>query len=627
MVCSVNVIHAAPQTNDTSSLNEDEMAELTDSISPMINDENNTKTFSNLSNLIDGVDEGSVLELNQSYKFDSSLDNESYINGVVISKDITLIGNNNIFIDGSKIARGLNITSNCTVILKNIIFKNGYASSYGGGAIIVGKYSNLYIDNCTFYGNKVYNANGGAIYGLDCTNIEIHNCEFYNNTGVRVSNLAWKEYKCGMGSVICMRIGSNLKLFDSIVRDNIGSLTTILIITWDDVNINQSTLYIKNCSFVNNTAKSNGVIYLDEFGIAEIIDSVFKDNQVTYYGGTVVFDTSNSAIVKNCTFENNSAINGGAIFISSYNPQYKSHVKIMDSVFSENTAQDYGGAIVSKYCVTQINNVSFIENSASKSGGAIYSNLGSIKIIDSYFTDNSANYGGGLCLKTESNVLMNSLFKTNVAHISGGAVYSNAEKISTSGCIYSGNVAPKAAKIYGAYYAKITKYVAVNGDVKLKIILSSLWNMPLSQKIKIKLSGYSSAWLKTNKYGKLIFTVPKNKKVTKQTLSIKMDEGVCFIKSYLYKSSAKITLSKTVKKNSKLKITLKNQANNQPFKKTKFKIKIYDGKRLKTYNLKTNSKGVIKISMKIFSKSNCKISFYLNNEKNYVYKKLSFKIV
>ena len=150
--------------------------------------------------------------------------------------------------------------------------------------------------------------------------------------------------------------------------------------------------------------------------------------------------------------------------------------------------------------------------------------------------------------------------------------------------------------------------------------------MPLKQKIKIKVNGYTSKWLKTDSNGKIVFTVPKNKKVTQKTLSISLDEGVCFIKKYTFKDPSKITLPKKVKKTSKLKVILKNSKTKKAIKKTKMTVKIYTGKHYKKFIVKTNSKGVFKISMKKFSKGNHKISIYLNNNLYYINKKISFKI-
>ena len=739
-------------------------------------EEVSVKTYSDLYYKINSTDTDSILDLNESYRFDPVFDNESFIDGVPISKNLTLVGKNNTFIDGNFLASGLNISSDCSVVLRNINFINGYSET-SGGAILAGKNSNLLIDNCTFHNNKVHNSNGGAVYGLDGTNIEIHNSEFDSNVAERKTNLSWNAFKCGMGSAICMRIGSNLKLHNSTFKNNNGYVTTILIITWDDVNTNQSTLYVDNCLFDNNTAWSNGAIYLDEFGIAEIKNSIFKRNNSTKLGGTIVFDASINAIVKNCTFENNTGINGGGIYINTFNTTYSSYVEIYDSNFTSNNAVNYGGGIYSKYSETKIsnckfndnyasvdgggvyfnvgsldiqnseffgnsanngggllvkanegfvdnslfvknvalnkgggvyagrdsirvsnskfnentaeyggglllkNNESFVDKSsfnkniaslggavysngvltkisnsdfcensaeyggalsmksnenfiekssfkknfASVSGGAINSNVGLIKISDSSFTENSAKYGGGLLLKANENAVVKSTFTKNTASKSGGAIYSTMEMIYSSGCSFYKNSAPKASKVYGVFYAEITKYVDVSGKVKLKITISSLWKMSVAQKIKLKFNGYTSKWLKTDSKGKLVFTVPKNKYVNKK-LSITMDEGICVVKSFNYKIPGKIKIPKTVKKYSKLKITIKNSKTKKPIKRMHFTVKISNGKKYKKLIVKTNSKGVLKVKISKFSRGKHKISIYLNNDEYYIHNKYTFKI-
>ena len=742
-------------------------------------EEISVKPYTDLYNKINSSDDGSTIDLNESYRFDSTIDNSSFVDGVPISKDITIIGKNNASIDGNFLASGLNITSNCHVVLKNLIFKNGYSET-SAGSILVGKNSSLLIENCTFDSNTAYNSNGGAIYGLDGTNIEIYGSDFNNNSALHVTDLPWDMFKCGMGSAICMRIGSSLKLYDSIFRNHNAYVTTILIITWDDVNINQSTLYVDNCLFENNTAYSNGAIYLDEFGIAEIKNSIFRKNNSTDMGGTIVFDASRYAIVENCTFEDNKGMYGGGVYIDTFDTHYNSTVDVANSTFTHNKAIKYGGAIYSRYCVTNITNCTFIENTAkldggaliqntglmnivnssftkntarngggltiysnkttvsnskftgntasnyggaiksgnnliniekcnfiensaqnggalvlsanannvigssfvrnkaSKTGGAIYSTSGSTKISDSTFNENSAKTGGALTLKANANTVVKSSFVKNKASTYGGAIYSTSGStkisdstfnensaetggalvlkanantvikssfvknqaskkggaiysticdITSSECRYVQNSAPKASNVYGAFHAKVTKYVTSSKKVKLKIVLTSPWKMPVKQKIKIKLSKYSSKWLKTNAKGVLKITLPKNKKVTQKTLTIKMKEGICFIKKYFYKNPGKIKMAKKVKKHSKLKVNIANSKTKKPIKNTKFLVKVFTKKHFKKLNVKTNSKGILKINMKKFTKGKHKISFYFNNNEYYIDKKLSFKIL
>ena len=122
------------------------------------------RTYTDLFDEINETQEGSTLSLVESYKYNSYVDG-LFKQGIPITKNITLIGTNNTYIDGSFIARGLLIGSNCSVILKNITFKNGYSSTHGG-AINTGQNSTLLIEDCKFYSNKVYNSDGGAIYNV-----------------------------------------------------------------------------------------------------------------------------------------------------------------------------------------------------------------------------------------------------------------------------------------------------------------------------------------------------------------------------------------------------------------------------------------------------------------------------
>jgi predicted outer membrane repeat protein len=760
---SINFISAEDIVNETS------------------NDNNmSVGTYTDLYNNISATtDENPVLELNESYRFDSDVDNESFVDGVTISKSITLVGKEDTYIDGNFLASGLNIASNCNVILKNLTFKNGYSETVAG-SILVGKNSTLLIENCVFDSNTAHNSNGGAIYGLDGTDIEIHNSLFINNTADRVSDLPWSKFKKGMGSAICMRIGSNLKLFDSIFKNHVAYVTTILIITWDDVNTEQSTLYVENCLFENNTAYSNGAIYLDEFGIAEIKNSIFRKNKSTDMGGTIVFDATKYATVTNCTFEDNDAIEGGGIYINTFDPKYDSHVEISDSTFNRNSVTKAGGGIFSIRGVTKVTNCNFNDNKAKMSGGGVYSNFNSIRITDCSFKRNTAEYGGGALLKSEVNIVSGCTFERNAASLNGGAIYSNAGKIqisnsrftsnsgksggalffksekqtvssstferntasenggavyakngtvhisgssftsnsaqnggaaylkaennvvststfqmnsaseiggaiysnnnlikisgskfnsnsaknggalylksdkntvttssfvrniasqtggaiyskmdavSSSKCSYSKNIAKKASKVYGVYYAKVTKYVTAAGNVKIKVVITSPWKMSVSKKkIKIKTNKYSSKWVKTNSKGVYTFTIPKKVKATKKTLTIKIDEGFSVIKKFTDKDPGKITLSKKVKKSSKLEVTVKNSKSKNPISKTKFKVKIFTGKKYKKITVKTDSKGVFKIKMKKFSLGKHDISIYLSNKNYYINKKMSFEI-
>ncbi|MDO5814328.1 MAG: hypothetical protein Q4Q18_01720 [Methanobrevibacter sp.] len=569
------------------------------------------KTYVDLESKIN--QSGNVLVLNESYKYNSSSDS-NLTEGIKISKSMTIIGQNNASIDGSQLARGLFIYSDCSVVLENLIFKNGYSKD-SGGAIFLSPHSTLTVKNCTFHGNLVYNSDGGAIDGEEGTYVEIYNSLFYNNTSKRESDLAWEDYKKGMGSVICMRIGSTLKLYDSVIRNNRGYLTTILVITYDDINRKQSYLYVKNCLFESNKATSSGVIYLDEFGIGEITDSIFRNNVVTKRAGTLILDASTSALVKNCSFEGNTAFKGGAIFVKIFEDKYVADVTIRDCNFTNNHAELYGGAIYTKSGITRIYNCNFVGNSAGDHGGAVASLLGTLKIYDSTFSDNKAPDGGALCIKSDKAVLSNLVFTQNEATKAGGAIYSTTVKLTLSKLTYKKNTAKTMGKVYGVFFVKIVKYSYKSGKTKLKITITSPWGMSLSQKIKITFGGYTTKWYKTNSKGKLTITLPKKAKVTKKSFKSTMKNGFGSLKSWTNKVSGKIDVPKKVKKPSKIKVKLISNANGKVLKNKKCTVKIYTGNAFKTVKAKTNSKGILKLSTKKLSKGVHKINLIYSTKK------------
>lgn len=581
----------------------------------------NVKTFTELNIKINNTQE-SVLELNENYRYNSTSD-ELFNEGVNITKNITITTKSNSYIDGDFLARGLNIAPNCTVTIENITFKNGYSEN-SGAAIFLNESSKLTLKNCIFINNKVYNSDGGAVNAMEDSTIEVYDCLFENNTSIRVSDLPWDEFKSGMGSALCVRMGSTLTIDRSTFRANNGYLTTILLVSYahDTGETKTSTLKINNTLFEDNIASSNSVIYLDELGKGEILNSIFKNNKVTEKRGTVVLDACLSALIKNCLFENNTGIDGAAIYIGVFDPAYKSNVSVIDCNFTKNTASENGGAIYARYPSLTLYNSKFTDNSAIK-GGAIYSKEGTIKITDAHFERNSAQYGGALFLKSDTNTVDNSIFIQNSASVKGGAVYSTMDEVSSSNCNYISNSAPISKNVYGVYYAQITKYSTYFGDIRLKIKLTSPWNMPLSHKIKIKFLGsknYLIGTYKTNNDGKVSIKVPKNIDIGKYTIKISMDPGVCSVNPEvikIVKSPAKVKVKKVTTKYHSGKIMnihVKNSKTKKAVMGAKLNFKVNNGKSSWSYSVKSNSKGLAKFTTSKLNAGKYKVSITSANK-------------
>ncbi len=113
---------------------------------------------------------------------------------------------------------------------------------------------------------------------------------------------------------------------------------------------------------VTGRSKSGGAIIANRGSRLELINSRFTDNVAEAYGG--VLDSWDSEIIIN------------------------------DSEFSGNTAAD-GGAIGSAFSAVTISNSSFDGNAAENGGGALQVFNGTAHVTDSQFSGNSAAEDGG----------------------------------------------------------------------------------------------------------------------------------------------------------------------------------------------------------------------------------------
>ena len=133
--------------------------------------------------------------------------------------------------------------------------------------------------------------------------------------------------------------------------------------------------YIEACSFKNNTLAGGGKSYggaISIFGKENIISvrSTYCNGNLAQYGGALYNHMDNYLVVANSEFIKNKAPGkwgrGGAIFAND-------DLRILDSVFLDNTAGFAGGAIfVNKTC--QIVGSSLYNNKAgNNNGNNIYS--------------------------------------------------------------------------------------------------------------------------------------------------------------------------------------------------------------------------------------------------------------
>ena len=686
----------AEELNDTSVMAkvdgiDIETVDVDSTIGENSSNESNVKSFTDLNDRIQSPT-SVVVTLNESYKYNPDVDN----GGIYIYNSMTLIGENNCYIDGDNSTELLYISGN--VVLKNITFKNG--KSYAGAGIYVGYNSNLTIINCVFENNVVY-GNGGALYCEDHVNIEIYNSTFRNNKAISDSST---NFKSGMGSAMQIGIGSSLNLSDCKFINNNAQLATVLLLSLKEGEpVAPSLAYVENCLFEGNNAKRYSGFYLDEYGSGKFINTTFKKN-VAQEGGTLILDSCDYALVKNCTFEKNSGTSGGAIRLA--HDYASSNVEVIDSKFSENSAE-YGGAIYSDNGNLKVVNCTFNANKASETGGAIREiNYGKIEVYNSSFIGNSAKN-------------------------KGGAIFSTTRDAKSSNCTYIKNTASVSyPDVYGTVDINVQTVSSYFGDVEFKIKVTTPWETLVSQEVRVKLiSGntvfYSPAG-QTNDDGIAYLKAAEKTAVGKYSVELSRHEGECTInelsvnvvaapctvsfnkvtmtysclnsvkgyvtnsktkspvsgtrikikvytgKSYrtytpklgddgsftintaklaagkhtveitsndknikmskftssinVKKATAKIVVPKTAKKNSKVKVKVKNSVSGKPIKKITFKIVMKVGSKKKTVVVKSSSKGVLKFDLKKLSKGKCKMNILTKNKNYNINQKFKLKI-
>ena len=272
-----------------------------------------------------------------------------------------------------------------------------------GGAIVA--YPNdVVIKNSLFYNVTQldtyfmgYNSlDGGAIVilGNDC---KVLDSNFTHNNASSISSIIWISNILSTinddGSLVYSKEYAYNGLVDNCrFEDNIGAA-----IGWAGSNGT-----ISNSKFYNNFAE-NGVLVHVGYDL-KITDSEFINN-VGFESGAIMLESTNTTIER-CIFDSNVGIEGpGALFI--YGLSYAgmlldsdngigAGILVNDCTFSNNTALG-GGAIFWSGYKGVINNSIFYNNSAIFAGAVLWSdNDGAI--LNSNFTENSAVIGGAVLM-------------------------------------------------------------------------------------------------------------------------------------------------------------------------------------------------------------------------------------
>ena len=255
-----------------------------------------------------------------------------------------------------------------------------------------------------------------SIVGEDCEKTIIK-----GNTSIRTNNIVLRNL-----TVIGVNFNSNgnFKAENVIFKEAKGyaageylNVYGGSIYSYYDYHVSYS-INLKNCSFIDNTAKYGGAIYLNN-GLIDIEDCLFLNNHAFQFGGAVAIENSNNVTIKRSKFINDYSAEdgGGAVFTLSSNCWG-------DCLNFSKCNATFGAGIVALKSNIILNNSYFENNLAKYDGGSIYAIYGKATIINSTFENNHARNGGALFL---DNLTLVSLkcddFSNNTALNCAGAIY------------------------------------------------------------------------------------------------------------------------------------------------------------------------------------------------------------
>jgi predicted outer membrane repeat protein len=265
-------------------------------------------------------------------------------------------------------------------------------------------------DNAVIDGFILTRSSGLCMYNNNVT-LAVLNCIFTDN----INDRAMYNYYAAPTVVNC--VFSN---------NTMGAVYSIL-----------GTATFSECLFVDNTHFERGAAIHSNGGAMMLTDSLFARNTAPYDSGAIFNNRTNSHIV-NCTFEDNSAMYGGAI-------QSSGDVTLFNCVFSHNMASHSGGAVRNVDGQLQITNCSFRENGAYGEpgiGGAVYHEGELTSLTNCILLGNWANTeGGGVYGYASVSHLTNCTLSGNSAGNRGGALYGMYTSPVVTNCILWGNTA------------------------------------------------------------------------------------------------------------------------------------------------------------------------------------------
>lgn len=298
--------------------------------SNMMAEDVNVNDVATLKAAVANAQNGDVINLAAgTYLLDGEID--------ITGKDISLIGQGNVVLDGQNTVRVMNVHANANATVENLIIQNGYvnnpSNNKGAGIRVDG--GSLTVTNCKFVNNNVdgqeYNWTGGAGIHSNNAKLTVSHSEFngnsayqggaiiLQNTNAEISNTLFEGNRtCGIG-------GSGKKD---------ASKGGAICVRTDDGTVH--THNFEYCVFKENVSWGNGgaVSYNVSGGAA--------GQNTTFRGCSFVRNTTNLDIKNLAVTDNNNGLRGGAVFIDT---DGKMKVYFLSCTITQNYAATGAGGV------------------------------------------------------------------------------------------------------------------------------------------------------------------------------------------------------------------------------------------------------------------------------------------
>ncbi len=221
----------------------------------------------------------------------------------------------------------------------------------------------------------------------------------------------------------------------------------------------ENSAVLDGLTIINGSSTNGGALYVNgSAGVLPVISNCrFRNNYASGDGGAIYIDMtvvmSSRVVIRSCIFSSNNANNrGGAVGVrmSGDPPAYGDAAFEVDNCsFSENSALQ-GGAIgssqdemviSSNYSV--VKNSRFFSNTALQGGAISLGTVAYISVTHCFFSYNTAIARGGAASSLTGSSFVNSIFFKNTAYVDGGAIWASCGDAVTSvvHCSFANNSA------------------------------------------------------------------------------------------------------------------------------------------------------------------------------------------